>query len=326
VNITRWLAANLALGLLLGLPAAHAWVEANAELGLSGTFAPYNPAGVTYTDSKDCVECVAEASGDFGIPPVGFSANGVAIASAGHGTLRASGRFEAWFASAGYGSFLARASAAFYDDFIISSATLGLTSGKFIVPIKFNWVATLSSAYIPGTTFTARNTFGLITRTVTERSPDYPEITANYFRQEFDSSRVTGEGGSRRVGSDLTTFLPFTFEPKIVVDFTFGQPIRLISTLEIELFAGHSNSAAISYLFGVDDAGNSAYWGGIEAVLDQNGQPVTDYTLSSASGVDWTQSSVPVPEPSRIVLMLAGWVAVCGVVSGLKRQRIAKVA
>jgi hypothetical protein len=52
-------------------------------------------------------------------------------------------------------------------------------------------------------------------------------------------------------------------------------------------------------------------WGGITSVIDKNtGQPVTDWTLDSASGFDYSQPFVEAPEPSSILLALC---AVSGV-------------
>lgn len=54
---------------------------------------------------------------------------------------------------------------------------------------------------------------------------------------------------------------------------------------------------------------NSIEWGGIDAVLDSQGHPLTGWTVSSASGFDYTRSyaAQAVPEPETYALMLTGF-------------------
>jgi hypothetical protein len=57
---------------------------------------------------------------------------------------------------------------------------------------------------------------------------------------------------------------------------------------------------------------NSAFehtlsWGGITSVTDANGNPITGWSITSASGFDYTQ---PAPEPSTGVLVAIGGIAV----------------
>ena len=66
------------------------------------------------------------------------------------------------------------------------------------------------------------------------------------------------------------------------------------------------------------DLSHSLYWGGIPAQLSVNGQAVTDYALSSASGTDYRLSlAPPVPEPTSAALLFAG----LGLVAWLKAWR-----
>jgi hypothetical protein len=56
--------------------------------------------------------------------------------------------------------------------------------------------------------------------------------------------------------------------------------------------------------------GHTFTWGGITSVVDADtGQPITDWTLTSASGVDWAhaaQGPATVPEPSTLSLAALG--------------------
>jgi hypothetical protein len=90
------------------------------------------------------------------------------------------------------------------------------------------------------------------------------------------------------------------------IPFTFGTPFTL-STFSYVNVTTPSWTPASSWA--VADLGNSTYWGGISSVLDENGNPVTGYTLTSDSGVDWRQSMIPshsVPEPSALLLLGSG--------------------
>lgn len=58
------------------------------------------------------------------------------------------------------------------------------------------------------------------------------------------------------------------------------------------------------------DYGNTMTWSGIQSISDANGNPVTGYTVTSASGFDYAHAAV-VPEPPTTMLasgaILAGW-------------------
>ena len=87
-----------------------------------------------------------------------------------------------------------------------------------------------------------------------------------------------------------------------------GVPFNLrggvVATIEGSNITGQANLVSVEWL-------------GIE-VLDESGMPTTDFSLTSASGIDWTLASVPEPNtapsltPLAIALLatllgLAGW-------------------
>jgi hypothetical protein len=96
----------------------------------------------------------------------------------------------------------------------------------------------------------------------------------------------------------------------LALDFIFGEPFDLAIFARAQ--AGTASRSA-------SDIGSSGYalfdhtlsWAGVDAV-SSGGAPV-DYTLRSASGIDWRQAIVPgplaVPEPGSLALALAGALA-----------------
>jgi hypothetical protein len=63
------------------------------------------------------------------------------------------------------------------------------------------------------------------------------------------------------------------------------------------------------------DYGNTVAWDGITGVFNQTGAPITNYSVLSESGFDYTQSAVP--EPATWAMLIAGF----GLVGGMQRQR-----
>lgn len=89
------------------------------------------------------------------------------------------------------------------------------------------------------------------------------------------------------------------------VPFRFGSAVTIDARLEAGAL-GHAvvgGAADGSFEAGYDLA-RSAYWGGITSVTV--GGEAVDFALSSASGVDYRYSMVPVPEPGSAALLVLG--------------------
>jgi hypothetical protein len=90
------------------------------------------------------------------------------------------------------------------------------------------------------------------------------------------------------------------------LDLTLGMVLGIPTKLQVNLMAidlaSHDGDSS-SF-----DMSQSVYWDGIQSVTF-DGQPVA-YSLTSASGHDWTQSSVPgngsAPEPATLTLLALG--------------------
>jgi hypothetical protein len=98
---------------------------------------------------------------------------------------------------------------------------------------------------------------------------------------------------------------PFEFAAQVV----FGQPnsVRISTNLAANASADNNGSA-----FGSADFSSTVYWGGIDGLTLLDGTPVTNFTLVTTSGFDYTvghQVEGPppgVPEPSALALLLIG--------------------
>lgn len=99
------------------------------------------------------------------------------------------------------------------------------------------------------------------------------------------------------------------------IRFEFGVPFDI--SMDFTVFS-YVLAVGIAESFSRIDSQNSFDWAGIESVTF-NGDAVP-FTLTSASGTDWTQSFAPIPEPSTYALMLLGILAMLGV----KRSRSRK--
>lgn len=87
----------------------------------------------------------------------------------------------------------------------------------------------------------------------------------------------------------------------------------------IDVAVGNASSSLVSSSF---DLSQSVYWDGIQSVT-VGGEPIL-FDLTSASGHDWTQSSVPsfdgvVPEPGSLALVALG---LAGLGFARRRQRV----
>ena len=99
----------------------------------------------------------------------------------------------------------------------------------------------------------------------------------------------------------------------VETDFYFGIPfnVRVFGQIFSQAYAsalhGHNNS--LSEIVSIVDFGSTIKWGEITGVTDGSGRSVTDYTVTSDSGFDYTGRAVAVvPEPLSSVLVGLGLV------------------
>lgn len=126
------------------------------------------------------------------------------------------------------------------------------------------------------------------------------------------------------VGGQGQNYDPYNQTVNQVVSFT--TDITLGSPFELGIFAralAGNASATGGAPYAVSEAtvdfSNTISWSGISSVT-MNGTPVP-YTLSSTSGIDWTQPYAPVPVPAGIVLFGSGLVGLLG--AALRKKKLA---
>ncbi len=117
--------------------------------------------------------------------------------------------------------------------------------------------------------------------------------------------------------SDLTG--TFWFD----IPFVFGTSFTMLADVTAFAQALYAASA-------FSDFAHSAYWGGISEVHLADGTVLTDYSLSSASGTDWSNAYTrspppppppsPAPEPGTVWLLCAGLLGLFGFRRGGKYQ------
>jgi hypothetical protein len=192
-----------------------------------------------------------------------------------------------------YGYASARATATFSDGLTIDAPGHDGQRGMVVMPLQFDHAAILIGApgYAGSDIYLTLDVF----------------VGASTYRWQRGLLMSPGGQAQSQSFDAGSVVVPFGRTILANVSFIFGQNFSFIAALRTHALGSLEHQ-------GVVDASHSAYWGGLQSVLDQNGRPVA-YTLSSSSGTDWSQSFVPspVPEPGSSALMLAGLAVIVAV-------------
>ena len=94
----------------------------------------------------------------------------------------------------------------------------------------------------------------------------------------------------------------------VLAEFRFGVPFGISQSLSA--YSGAYGQPNMLGSAATVIADNSVYWGGISAIYDSNGTRLFDYSLDSATGIDYSRSFNRlnvVSEPGTIILVLTGF-------------------
>ena len=142
-------------------------------------------------------------------------------------------------------------------------------------------------------------------------SPNYPYGYASA------TAAVSASGGSGLISNSTAAYGDRPSTGGIPSYVTFQAPVKF-NTPYFTLVFVQLNTTAQSGALSVPgqsfsatanaDFFSSAEWSGIDSVIDANGNAITGWSVSSASGFDYTRSyaAQAVPEPSSYALLLVG--------------------
>lgn len=247
---------------------------------------------------------IAGGASSAGSATVGSGAtSGTVSGSADYGVLRvrASGTASGPFLDVGGGVAGGSIEASWTDRFTIVPAnpSLNFQPGTFTFVILLD--GTLSADAGGAMQSNTRAQFGL--------NVDAGTCTSGCDFRLFGEHGDFGSqgGGVIDTGDQIANF---TSPP---VPFLFGVSVGL--SVALQAFAQAVSGAEPVVSSADADLGTSLLWGGLVSVADGSGSPVTAYTVTSESGVDWSQ---PIPEPATGACLAAGLAALA---AGARRHR-----
>ena len=120
---------------------------------------------------------------------------------------------------------------------------------------------------------------------------------------DVDGTKNDSEGGlSTLFGSSGD---PPPLDIPVDVSFTWGEPVSVF-VIQQSIVAGSTGVEGVA--LGGYDLDSTLRWMGITNLQDALGNPVTDFTFHSDTGIDWTQS---IPESTTLLLAMLGMGSAC---------------
>lgn len=118
---------------------------------------------------------------------------------------------------------------------------------------------------------------------------------------ESMSWRTSLDDGHTIIEGQSSTAFAITGSVPIV----FGSVIRADVSLSTDASAVANGGSASAYAY----FGHTAWWGGIVDVRDAQGEVVAYTAVASETGIDWSESMAPVPEPRQTLMLVVGVLA-----------------
>jgi hypothetical protein len=274
---------RISVGVAL-LAAISASAQHHVEYGVNTSFGPNY-----YEHYEQGQEPVGPVSHEEGIEGYGAISG---IANVGFGVNKARVSMSATNANNPVEYDYGFASSRYWDSFQFSDPGLNGTHGFFdaTLYVAGSGATTLAGQYLtsPDTEFDAF-WHGVINVTVdgvlaSDGGPIQSAYYAGEWYKGFDESTLGYYGDPLN-----------TYQQTVTFEFIYGQPILMDAFLQVDVQFDNQTSIVPGMLNSVIDLGNSSYWGGIRRLRDAGGNPVSDASYSSSSGVDYRLSSVPKP-------------------------------
>jgi hypothetical protein len=209
------------------------------------------------------------------------------------------------------------------DNVTFSSASL---AGAAFARFSFSLSGALSSMTDPASAgAVANSTISAVVRANGSQvfSTSGQLVSRNGAIETNQLSRGVASNGSFQSDPVSSLAGTFSFDVPIVFNTAFQLRAEMTAfTQALTSFADDQASAHSSF-------GSSGYWGGLSEVHLADGTLLSGYSLSSASGFDWSRAYdapapvAPIPEPQTYAMLLAG-LGLLGFVA--RRRRIADAA
>jgi hypothetical protein len=189
---------------------------------------------------------------------------------------------------------IASANASVTVPFQMNLNALNGTMGTMVVPLLVTGAVSLDTGFYDPVSFAIADGRASVAFSATGIS-QHPECGSlgsqcREIVSDFQGTVVKGNG----VDGTWTVNIPFQFG-------TWGQ-YQLSASTYVKVGGNAGVGHPVDHE-GIADFSHTLRWGGISAVLDASGNPVTGWTVQSSPGVDLT---TPVPEPSTWAQLLAG--------------------
>ena len=251
-------------------------------------------------------QCTGQLAGSGSASSAAAWSNSVAqagaAASATPGLLRLSGSLQTPGADAGGGRFpVAIAQAAFGDMLTVDLA--GHTGQQGFLLVDLHVGALLDASRAAGSAGLAV-ALTKDNQTLSRALPGYDSGTGNAGStdQQWPAWAVASYPVPGPVHDQLAVDETVTFSLPV----TFGTSFEMVVVGLSVAGARSRDGSALS----TSDASHTIQWLGVHGLL-VNGQQTTGYTLTSGSGIDWTQAAA-VPEPAAWALMAGGLALLLG--------------